>query len=169
MVFHCQLLTFCIQDRSSGQGEDMDLISVYKVMWGICKLPRTFCCYPSLNHDRSLATDIQSLLVMHFVCKIGFQANEAVTNLKLVEKGLGREDLALAVLIDFPCQIIGGYLAARWSIGDKPLRPWIAAFWVRLIFAGIWAVIVWNFPKPPISTTYFTFLVTMTVMQGFSQ
>ena len=72
---------------------------------------------------------------MHFVCKIGFQANEAVTSLKLVEKGLGREDLALAVLIDFPCQIIGGYLAARWSVGGKPLRPWIAAFGVPLINA----------------------------------
>ena len=106
---------------------------------------------------------------MHFVCKIGFQANEAVTSLKLVEKGLGREDLALAVLIDFPCQIIGGYLAARWSIGDKPLRPWIAAFWVRLVFAALWAVVVYNFPKPPIGKSYFAFLVAMTVFQGFSQ
>jgi PAT family acetyl-CoA transporter-like MFS transporter 1 len=32
---------------------------------------------------------------------IGFQANDAVTSLMMVEKGLGREDLAIAVLIDF--------------------------------------------------------------------
>ena len=105
---------------------------------------------------------------MHFVCKIGFQANEAATSLKLIEKGLGREDLALAVLIDFPCQLLGGYLAARWSIGDKPLRPWIAAFWVRLGFAAIWTIIVAKFPEPPISNSYFAFLVLMTVLQGFS-
>ncbi|KAI5119933.1 hypothetical protein M0805_000898 [Coniferiporia weirii] len=139
------------EDKPSSEDDDMDLVKVYKIIWGICKLPH-----------------VQSLLAIHFVCKIGFQANEAVTSLKLVEKGLGREDLALAVLIDFPCQIIGGYLAARWSVGDKPLRPWLTAFWVRLGFAGIWAVIVARFPEPPISNSYFVFLVAMTVLQGFS-
>ena len=102
------------------------------------------------------------------MCKIGFQANEAVTSLKLVEKGLGREDLALAVLIDFPCQIIGGWLAAKWSIGDKPLRPWLYAFWIRLGFAAVWIGIVMHFPTPPISNMYFVFLVVTTVLQGFS-
>jgi hypothetical protein len=112
--------------------------------------------------------DIQSLLLVHLIAKVGFQANEAVTSLKLVEKGLGREDLALAVLIDFPCQIIGGWLAAKWSIGDKPLRPWLYAFWVRLGFAAVWVVIVKQFPTPPISSLYFVFIVLMTVLQGFS-
>jgi len=108
------------------------------------------------------------MVIVHFFCKIGFQANEAVTNLKLVEKGLGREDLALAVLIDFPCQIIGGWLTARWSIGDQPLRPWIYAFWVRMGFALVWLLIVQHFPLPPISGAFFAFLVLMTVLQGFS-
>lgn len=113
--------------------------------------------------------DVQQLLLVHIVCKIGFQANEAVTSLKLVEKGLGREDLALVVLIDFPCQIIGGYLAARWSAGDKPLRPWLAAFWVRLGFAALWPFIVSRFPTSGISNSYFAFLVAITVLQGFSK
>ncbi|KAJ7758841.1 hypothetical protein DFH07DRAFT_772418 [Mycena maculata] len=42
--------------------------------------------------------------------KIGFAANDAATSLKMVEKGLLREDLAVAVLINFPFQIIGGWL-----------------------------------------------------------
>lgn len=115
-----------------------------------------------------LASDVQSLLLMHFLCKIGFQANEAVTSLKMVEKGLGKEDLALAVMIDFPCQIVGGYLTAKWSKGDKPLRPWLIAYAVRLSFAAFWAVIVHSFPHPPISTSFFSLLVCMTVLQGFS-
>ena len=45
---------------------------------------------------------------MHLFAKIGFAANEAATLLKMVEKGLNPEDLAIAVLIDFPFQIIGG-------------------------------------------------------------
>ena len=29
----------------------------------------------------------------------------------------------LQVLIDFPFQILFGYYAAKWSSGDRPLRP----------------------------------------------
>jgi hypothetical protein len=67
--------------------------------------------------------DVQSFLLVHLFTKLGSAANEAVTSLKLLEKGLSKEDLALAVLIDFPFQIIFGWLAARWSSGNKPLRP----------------------------------------------
>jgi PAT family acetyl-CoA transporter-like MFS transporter 1 len=59
-------------------------MAVYKTIWTIYKLPH-----------------IQVLLAIRFVVKIGFQANDAVTSLKMVEKGLGREDLAIAVLIGF--------------------------------------------------------------------
>jgi PAT family acetyl-CoA transporter-like MFS transporter 1 len=105
---------------------------------------------------------------MHLFAKIGFIANDAVTDLKMVEKGLGREDLALAVLVDFPLQIIGGWLAARWSKGDQPLRPWVWAFWPRLGFALAAAIVVYYFPKPPISRAFFVFLVVKTVLQSFS-
>jgi hypothetical protein len=62
------------------------------------------------------------------IAKIGFIANDSVTGLKLLELGFNKEHLALAVLIDFPFQIIFGYYAAKWSSGDKPLRPWIYGF-----------------------------------------
>jgi PAT family acetyl-CoA transporter-like MFS transporter 1 len=105
---------------------------------------------------------------MHLLAKIGWATHEAATSLKMVEKGLGKEDLAIAVLIDFPFQILGGYLAARWSRGAHPLRPWIWAFWPRLTFALIGAIIVWRFPKPPISTSFFVLLVIQTLLGSFS-
>lgn len=67
--------------------------------------------------------------------KIGFIANEAVTGLKLLEKGLSKEDLALAVLIDFPFQLLFGYYAAKWSSGKRPLRP------VRLVHTRSYRVL----------------------------
>jgi len=106
---------------------------------------------------------------MHFFAKLGFAAYEAATSLKMVEKGLNREDLAIAVLIDFPFQIIGGWLAARWSIGDKPLRPWVLAFWPRLGFAVMAAFVLLWFPKPPLSMGFFAFLVAFTVTSGFAR
>jgi MFS transporter, PAT family, solute carrier family 33 (acetyl-CoA transportor), member 1 len=129
----------------------MNTSAVYKTIWDICKLPH-----------------VQVLLAVHFVAKIGFQANEAVTSLKMVEKGLGREDLAIAVLIDFPFQIIGGWLAARWSTPEHPLRPWVWAYAPRLAFAGLSTLIVAYFPHPPVSKGFFAFLVVHTVLQSFS-
>lgn len=112
--------------------------------------------------------DVQQLIVMHLFAKLGFAANEAASSLKMVEKGLGREDLAIAVLIDFPFQIFGGWVAARWSRGDAPLRPWIYAFWPRLGFALIATLIVYWFPTPPISMGFFVFLVIYTVLSSFT-
>jgi PAT family acetyl-CoA transporter-like MFS transporter 1 len=106
--------------------------------------------------------------MVHLVAKIGFAANEAVTALKMVEKGFKREDLALVVLIDFPFQIMGGWLAAKWSRGDAPLRPWIYAFFPRLCFALIATLIVYWFPAPPISTGFFIFLILHTVISSFA-
>jgi PAT family acetyl-CoA transporter-like MFS transporter 1 len=113
-------------------------------------------------------SDIQLLIIVHLFAKFGFAANEAATGLKFVEKGFKREDLAIVVLIDFPFQIIGGWLAAKWSRGDRPLRPWIYAFWPRLIFALIAALIVYWFPKPPISEGFFFLLIIHTILSSFA-
>jgi len=120
-------------------------------MWKICKL-----------------RNVQLLLLVHFVAKIGFQANDAVLSLKMVEKGLSEADLALAVLIDFPCQLVGGYYAARWSIGDRPLRPWYYAFWARLAFAGINMLFVYLMPKPPLSTGMFVLFIILNILGSFA-
>jgi MFS transporter, PAT family, solute carrier family 33 (acetyl-CoA transportor), member 1 len=96
---------------------------------------------------------------MLFVAKVGWAAHDAASALKYVEKGLGKEDFAVAVLTDFPIQIIFGYYVARWSRGDRPLRPWLLAYWPRFMFAFLAAVILWNFPAPPVTTGFFIFLV----------
>jgi PAT family acetyl-CoA transporter-like MFS transporter 1 len=145
------LVLFEKEGAESLDDSEMTVSSVYKTIWNICKLKH-----------------VQALIVMHCFAKIGFQANESVTNLKMIEKGLGREDLAIVVLIDFPFQILGGWLAAKWSNGNKPLRPWILAFWPRLVFALMSACIVYWFPTPPLSYGFFTYLVIHTVLQGFA-
>lgn len=87
----------------------------------------------------------------------------------MVEKGFLREDLAIAVLIDFPFQITGGWLAAKWSRGDRPLRPWMISFWPRYGFALMATLVVYYFPQPPITMGFFVFLVVQTVLSSFAQ
>ncbi|KAI0078492.1 MFS general substrate transporter [Panus rudis PR-1116 ss-1] len=143
-------LLFIKEDKESAE-ENINIKTVYSTMWNIVKLK-----------------NVQTLCILHLFSKIGWQANDAVTQLKMVEKGLGREDLAIAVLIDFPFQIFGGWIAGKWSRGDKPLRPWIWAFWPRLVLALIATLTVYWFPSPPISLGFFAILVIQTVAQSFA-
>ncbi|KAI5293602.1 hypothetical protein KEM52_005388 [Ascosphaera acerosa] len=103
------------------------IVSVYKTMWGVLQLK-----------------NVQTLIVVHLIAKIGFIANDAVTNLKLLDKGFGQENLALVVLIDFPFEIALGYYAGKWSTQYGPMRLWCWAFVGRIgaaLFAHLTIVI----------------------------
>lgn len=145
------LLVF--QQEKKEKVEDMGVGQVYSNMWQICRLPH-----------------VQLLLLVHMICKIGFQANDAVTGLKLVEHGLSKEDLAFAVLIDFPFQMIFGYLVATWSRGRTALRPWLIAFAFRLLCAAASMGMVAGMPQgsEQISTSYFLLIIASTVMNSFA-
>lgn len=75
---------------------------------------------------------MKSFILVLLTAKIGFIANESVTGLKLLEKGFSKEDLALAVLVDFPFQILFGYYAAKWSSGPRPLKPVSVGDWIKV-------------------------------------
>lgn len=103
------------------------IMSVYRTMWGVLKLK-----------------NIQTLIIVHLIAKIGFIANDAVTNLKLLDKKFGQENLALVVLIDFPFEIALGYYAGKWSTQYGPMQLWSWAFMGRIgaaLFAHLTIVI----------------------------
>ena len=105
------------------------------------------------------------------ICKIGYQANDAVTGLKLVERGLGKEDLAFAVLVDFPFQLLFGYLTATWSRGDKALQPWMVAMVFKLLFAAMSMGVVAGMSadgSEPITTSYFLLILFSTILNSFA-
>lgn len=131
-------------------------------------------------------SDIQSFLIVHLVCKIGFQVNDSVTSLKLLEKGLSKEDLAVAVLLDFPAQMTAGWLAAKWSrpapasrhpltngqgqtTKSQVLRPWLWAFWARLTMASIATLVVWGFPTGNVSSGYFGIIIATTLLSSVAR
>ncbi|EIW65052.1 MFS general substrate transporter [Trametes versicolor FP-101664 SS1] len=151
MSFGVTIWLLFIKEDKESTSEDISVKAVYGTMWEICKL----------RH-------VQTMFIVHLLAKVGWQANDAVTQLKMVEKGLGREDLAITVLIDFPFQIVGGWLAGKWSRGDKPLRAWIYAFWPRLALTLLFTLMVYWFPAPPIPAGFFVLLVTATIAQSFA-
>ncbi|KAK9463125.1 acetyl-coenzyme A transporter 1-domain-containing protein [Lipomyces oligophaga] len=126
------------------------IVDVYRSMWKIGKL-----------------SNVQLFILVHLVAKFGFQANDAVTNLKLLEKGFSKEDLAVTVLIDFPFEIIFGYYAAKWSVGDKPLKPWLFAFIGRLGSALLAQLLVICFPAGGAGPGYLLMVILVHVLGSF--
>ncbi|KAG0135978.1 acetyl-coenzyme A transporter 1-domain-containing protein [Tuber indicum] len=121
------LAVFKKEERTSNRD---GLVSVYKTMWRVIKLKH-----------------VQTFIIIHLIAKIGFQANDAVTNLKLLEKGFTQEDMALTVLIDFPFEIGLGYYAGKWCAYFPPMTLWMWAFIGRLLAAVLAHITVWIFPS----------------------
>lgn len=128
-----------------------ELKNIYSSMYQVLQLP-----------------NVRTFMIILLTAKIGFQANEAATNLKLLEKGLSKEDLSITVLIDFPFELIFGVYAARWSSGNTPLKPWIYAFGGRLFAAFFAQIIVFFIPtNGKISTSYFILIIIQHLMNSF--
>ena len=135
------------EDRTK---EKDSIWEVYKTMGGILKLK-----------------NIQIFIIIHLIAKIGFQANDAVTNLKLLDKGFSQEDLALTVLIDFPFEISLGYYAGKWSEQHKPIVVWCWAFIGRLLAAVFAQLVVMAFPAGGTTTPYLCVVIVEHVFSTF--
>lgn len=136
------------EERS--QNED-GVWDVYKIMWGILKLE-----------------NVQTIIIVHLIAKIGFQANDGVTNLKLLDKGFGKDNMALTVLIDFPFEIGLGYYAGMWSQRYGPMRLWCWGFVGRLAAAMLAQLTVAIFPSEGVTTWYLLFVIGEHVLSTFT-
>ncbi|KAH8169797.1 acetyl-coenzyme A transporter 1 domain-containing protein [Sarocladium implicatum] len=124
---------------------------VYRIMWGILKL-----------------RNVQTIIIVHLIAKIGFQANDGVTNLKLLEKGFGKENMALTVLIDFPFEIGLGYYAGMWSQKYTPMRLWCWGFMGRLLAALLAQVTVAIFPSEGVTFWYLLVVIAEHIFSTFT-
>ncbi|KAF2196159.1 acetyl coenzyme a transporter [Delitschia confertaspora ATCC 74209] len=123
---------------------------VYQVMGGILKLK-----------------NVQTFIIIHLIAKIGFQANDAVTSLKLLDKGFSQEDLALTVLIDFPFELGLGYYIGKWCQTYPPMQIWCWAFVGRLAAAGFAQFVVSIFPPGGTTTWYLLMVIAEHVLSTF--
>ncbi|EQK98811.1 hypothetical protein G6O67_008393 [Ophiocordyceps sinensis] len=136
--------------EEKSQNED-GVWDVYKIMWGILKLK-----------------NVQTIIIVHLIAKIGFQANDGVTNLKLLDKGFGKDNMALTVLIDFPFEIGLGYYAGMWSQKYTPMRLWCWGFVGRLGAAMLAQLTVAVFPSSGVTTGYLLLVIGEHVLSTFT-
>jgi MFS transporter, PAT family, solute carrier family 33 (acetyl-CoA transportor), member 1 len=126
------------------------IMEVYRSMLGVLKLK-----------------NIHTLIIIMLIAKLGFVTNDAVTNLKLLDKGFGQANLALVVLIDFPFEISLGYYAGKWSAEYTPLKVWCWAFTARLLAAIFAQVTIMVYPSNPVPLWYMLVVILEHIYSTF--
>ncbi|KAI9101936.1 acetyl-coenzyme A transporter 1 [Phlyctochytrium arcticum] len=151
MFLLCNAWLIFVKTETEDLTEEVeDVQTVYRNIASVCRM-----------------SHMKRFIFVLLIAKIGFIANESVTPLKLLDKGLKKEDMAVSVLIDFPFQIVFGYYAAKWSSGKNPLQPWLYAFYGRLLFAVVGMLLVSWFPSEGVTTGYFVGVMVATVLNSF--
>ncbi|KAI9298685.1 hypothetical protein K502DRAFT_322658 [Neoconidiobolus thromboides FSU 785] len=144
-------ILFFKHEENEKESDEMNVTETYKKMLEVLKLPQ-----------------IQKLMVILLISKIGYICNDAVTGLKMIEMGFKKEDLASIVLIDFPIQMVVGYYAAKQSNGPRPLRPWLYASFARLLLSFLSMFVVYGFPKDGVTGTYIFIVILSGVVTSFT-
>ena len=88
-------------------------------------------------------------------------ANEILTPLKLIEKGFKKEDLAMIALLDFPFQMIVGWLTIKFGKGSRPLHPWLYATYIRTGLTLLGMLIVENYPVGEVNVSWGYFMAVL--------
>ncbi len=152
------ILLFAVKERlpdtlakkHAGKSNWSKIVSGYRTLLEIIRLPTV----------AAFATILLSF-------KFGFSAYDAVAPLKMLEKGFPKEYLALTVLIDFPFQMVMGFLAAKWSAGKNTFRPWIIATYLRFLMSFVGLYVISRFPVGNLTGSYAALIVTTTVLTSF--
>ncbi|EGC37219.1 hypothetical protein DICPUDRAFT_54139 [Dictyostelium purpureum] len=144
-----------VQETYGSDISEADLTpkQVYRLLWKIINLPH-----------------IKTLSIMFIVAKIVFQPNDCALSLKLLEKGLSKEDIASFSLIQFPSVILFSIFSSKW-VKNNPLTIWSNSYLVGTFFVliNLLSVIFFpNFNGNEISWNYFFLLLVIHLLSTFS-
>ena len=94
-----------------------------------------------------LLKPVQLLIAVHLIARLGFEANDGATMLKLIDKGVPQGHVAWFSLLTLPFEVICGWLGGRWCAQSHPLDVWCASYVARLSAAVFSQIVVWTFPS----------------------
>ncbi|XP_001947097.1 acetyl-coenzyme A transporter 1 [Acyrthosiphon pisum] len=116
-------------ESSQHDSHDLNLYQTYKLLGDIIKLP-----------------SVKTLSIILLTAKIGFSAIDVVSSLKIIDKGIPKDDIALIGLLSIPLQIIIPVLITKYTAGPKPMNIYLKSIPYRLLIGIVIAVIVYFTP-----------------------
>ncbi|CBZ55594.1 putative acetyl-CoA transporter [Neospora caninum Liverpool] len=107
------------------EGEPEGVLESYCLLWKLLFLP-----------------PVRTLLLLLLTCRIAFACVDAATQLKLIERGVKKEDLALFAPLFLPLGIICPMMVGRFLRGRFPLRLFSYGYLLRMCMCLVWAAAV---------------------------
>lgn len=84
--------------------------------------------------------------VVLLTAKIGFAVSDAITTLKLIDRGLPKDTIAYLAVILLPCQLIIQLASSRYTTGKSPMSFYMRAYPFRLFMTIVVAGFVYVTP-----------------------
>jgi MFS transporter, PAT family, solute carrier family 33 (acetyl-CoA transportor), member 1 len=117
----CAILLAAVKgEHRSSSPTKAGLRQAYVVIWRIVRKP-----------------NVQTLMLVHLTCTVGFQANDSITMLQLVKNGFTNKQVAGLATVGFPCELLCGALLSMMFRRHHPLKVWRGLFPLRLLAALI--------------------------------
>jgi hypothetical protein len=112
------------------RGEEMGIRETYAAMYQVWQLP----C-------------VRLLAVVLMTSKIAFATADSVTTLKLQDKGVSKETMAMLGVAFTPIALCLPALISKYTSGTRPFGPFLAAFPTRLAMNLAFGVILLTVPQ----------------------
>lgn len=97
---------------------------------------------------------VRQIILVQLLAGLGFEANDAGTNLKLLDKGFGPKNIAIMTAISLPFDLASSVVAGTLCFRSTPMVVWNWSFNVRLAAAILAQLIVALYPLHGIPLWY---------------
>lgn len=145
------LALFFREPAVSDASAETSMAQVYAQIWHIAQLK-----------------PVRELSLIMSTCKVGFVLFDAVTTLRLLDKGVRAQDVALFALVDFPLQLLVALYASKHVIGASPLDLYRVGFFGRAAVGLLGAALVWLYPGGAPTTVWWLVLLASSLAYSTS-
>lgn len=120
------------KDATSKEDEELELgiMDTYKMLFKMIMLPL-----------------MPATIIVLLTSKIGFSAADAVSGLKLIERGVPKDKLAMLAVPVIPLQIVLPWIISRYTVGPRPMDVFLKAMPPRLLMGLVYMGMVWITPS----------------------
>ena len=108
---------------------ELGIIQTYQVIWKIL-------CHPLMP----------PLILFLFTAGLPFAASESISTLRLVAAGVPKGRIARVSIWMIPVKIIMTFIITRYTVGPRPMNPWLYCLPMRILLALSFMVLVYVTP-----------------------
>ena len=118
--------------NASKESEELELgiVDTYKMLFKMIMLPL-----------------MPATIAVLLTSKVGFSAADAVSGLKLIERGVPKDKLAMLAVPVIPLQIVLPWVISRYTVGPRPMDVFLKAMPPRLLMGLVYMWMVWATPS----------------------